>query len=393
MSATARVPFAERGGVLRGLVDLAAWRYPTFIFGGPIGRLLPVFHLHEVTAASLEPKLRHLAEHGYRTVTSEAIDRFVRRGVHPGQRTVALCFDDAHASLWTVAAPLLRRYGFRAITFAIPGRITDAAAVRPTIDDPEPTPPTPPGDFVTWPELRALDAGGAIDVQCHGYAHSKIFCSDVVRGFVTPDFAAWHPLDRPLLFRDTAAVYLQPDDLGAPLYVRRSRLSDALRYVDDGGAGEHCVAHVRDHGGASFFERRGWEADLRALAGGGGPGAFETDDERRAAIYEDLDRAQVVLRDRLRTNQVRHLCFPWEVAGAIARGAARALGFRTAFSDRLFGLRAVRAGDDPWRLMRLNGKFVPALPKRRRALVAAGWARRPAGGRAGRRDRGSTDRA
>ena len=374
VSTTAHVPFAERGGPLRGLVDLATCRYPAFIFGGPVGRLLPVFHLHEVTLARLEPKLRYLAEHGYRTVTSDAIDRFVRDGVHPGRRTVALCFDDAHASLWTVAAPLLRRYGFQAITFAIPGRIAEAAAVRPTIDDPEPAPAAPPGDFVTWTELRALATGGVIDVQCHGHAHSKIFCRDTLHGFVTPHVAAWHPLDRPLLFGDAAGVYLQPEDLGAPLYVQRSRLSDARRYVDDGGAHDRCVAHVRNHGGVSFFDRRGWEAELRALAGRGGAGAFETDDERRAAIYEDLDRAQAVLRDRLRINPVRHLCFPWEVAGVIANGAARALGFRTAFSDRLFGLRAVRAGDDPWRLMRLNGKFISSLPRRRRALVA-GWNR------------------
>ncbi|MXW34831.1 MAG: hypothetical protein F4Z60_04370, partial [Chloroflexi bacterium] len=66
------------------MLDLATGRYPAFLFGGPIGRLLPVFHLHEVTRASLEPKLQYLAEHGYRTVTTEEIDRFVRGGVHPG---------------------------------------------------------------------------------------------------------------------------------------------------------------------------------------------------------------------------------------------------------------------------------------------------------------------
>lgn len=386
VSTSAHVPFPERGGLLRGVVDLATCRYPAFIFGGPVGRLLPVFHLHEVTVASLEPKLRHLAEHGYRTVTSEALDRFVRGGVHPGERTVVLCFDDAHASLWIVAAPLLRRYGFQAITFAIPGRIAEAASVRPTIDIPEPPPPAPPGDFVTWPELRALAAGSVIDVQCHGHAHSKIFCRDTPHGFVTPGVNAWHPLDMPLLFREAAGVYLDPDDLGAPLYVQRSRLSDGLRYVDDGGAHDRCVAHVRNRGGASFFDRRGWRAELQDLAGRGESGAFETDEERRAAIYHDLDRAQVVLRDRLRTNAVRHLCFPWEVAGTIARGAARALGFRTAFADRLFGLRAVCAGDDPWRLMRLNGKFIPSLPGRRRKWVAAGWVRGPKRAAPGNRD-------
>lgn len=386
VSTTAGVPLVERGGLLRGVIDLATCRYPAFVFGGPLGRLLPVFHLHEVTVSSLEPKLRHLDEHGYRTVTSEVIERYVRDGVHPGDRTVALCFDDAHASLWTVAAPLLRRHGFRAVTFAIAGRIRDAVSVRPTIDDSGPLPSTPPGDFVTWPELRALDAGGVIDVQCHGYGHSKIFCHDVPHGFVTPDVAGWHPLDRPLLFGEAAGAYLKPDDLGAPLYVQRSRLSDALRYVDDDGAHERCVAHVRSNGGPSFFDRRGWAAELRALAARGRPGSFETADARRAAIYEDLDRGRAMLRDRLRTNAIGHLCFPWEVAGAIARGAACALGFRTAFSDRLFGLRAVRGGDDPWRLMRLNGKFIPSLPRRRRALIAVGSAGRPAPGRTAQRD-------
>lgn len=386
VSTAARVPFAERGGALRGLVDLATGRYPAFLFGGPIGRILPVFHLHEVTPASLEPKLRHLAERGYRTVTSEALERFVRAGVHPGPRAVALCFDDAHASLWTVAAPLLRRYGYQAITFAIPGRIAEAAAVRPTIDDSEPPPPTPPGDFVTWPELRSLAAGSVIDVQCHGHGHSKIFCRATAHGFVTPAGPPWHPLDWPLLFREAAGVYLQPDHLGAPLHVQRSRLSDAFRYVDDGGAHDRCMAHVRRNGGVAFFQRGGWEAELRTLAARGGSGVFETEAERRAAIYDDLDRAQAVLRDRLRTSAVRHLCFPWGVAGAIAYGAARELGFRTAFADRLFGLRAVRAGDDPWRLMRLNGKFIPSLPRRRRKLTVAGWVPGSAADRAGQRD-------
>lgn len=376
MGTSALVPFAERGGTLRGILDLATGRYPAFLFGGPVGRLLPVFHLHEVTRASLEPQLQYLAEHGYRTVTTEEIDRFVRGGVHPGERTAAICFDDAHASLWTVAAPLLRRYELRAITFAIPGRIEDAAAVRSTIDDPIPPPTAPAGDFVTWPELQALHREGVVDVQCHGYSHSKIFFHDRPQGFVTPDFARWHPLDRPLISRRAADGYLDPDDLGAPLYAQRSRLSDALRHFDGTRARERCTAHVRARGGAAFFARRGWQTELLAIVNANDKGVFETENERRDAIYEDLDRAVAVLRDKLRTRTIRHLCFPWEIAGAIAYGAARALGFRTAFSSRLLGLRAVRAGDDPWRLMRLNGRFIPCLPRRRRRLVAPAGTRR-----------------
>ncbi len=153
-----RAPFAERGGPVRGALDLATGRYPAFLFGSGVGRALPVFHLHEATPAVLESRLAYLAENGYRTVTADAIARLVRDGVRPGPRTVALCFDDAWASLWTTAAPLLRRYGFQAITFAIPARMRDAPTLRPTLDDGAVTEDEDRGakPFVSWQELRAL---------------------------------------------------------------------------------------------------------------------------------------------------------------------------------------------------------------------------------------------
>ena len=372
---SARVPFAERGGTLRGLLDLAAGRYPAFLFGWPVGRLLPVFHLHDVTPGALEPKLQHLAESGYRTVTSEAIERLVRDGVHPGPRAVALCFDDAHASLWSVGAPLLRRYGFRALTFAIPARIADAPGTRPTMDAPVAPEPAGLDEFVTWPELRAMHASGVIDVQCHTYSHSSIFCDDTPLGFVTPAYGARPPLSRPLISRECGGAYLGPEALGAPLYLQRSRMSDALRYFDDPAARERCEAHVRARGGAAAFARTGWASELRNLAQA--PGGRETEGERRRAIYHELEAGRAVLSERLRTGSIRHLCFPWGVAGTVAREAAQAVGFRTAFSERLFGLRAVQAGDDPWRLMRLNGKHIMRLPRRRRRLL---FVSREAGG-------------
>ena len=43
------IPFGERGGTARGLLDLATGCYPAFLFGGGLGDLLPVFHFHDVT--------------------------------------------------------------------------------------------------------------------------------------------------------------------------------------------------------------------------------------------------------------------------------------------------------------------------------------------------------
>jgi peptidoglycan/xylan/chitin deacetylase (PgdA/CDA1 family) len=370
-----RAPFAERGGSVRGLLDLVTGCYPPFLFGAGVGHILPVFHLHESTPAALEPRLQYLADNGYQTVTADAIARLVRDGVHPGPRTVALCFDDAWASLWTTAAPLLRRFGMQAITFAIPARLTDAPALRPTLDDRAAV-----GDedrsavpFVTWQELEVLHGSGLVDVQSHSWSHSMVFTGRAPESFVTPAF-----VDEPLLNRPRKAdapgvpgtapehpAFLTPSDLGAPLYARRSRLSDGWRYHEDPAARDRCLAHVAARGGPAFFARERWPKELRAVHGEG-RGRFESDEERERAVAEELDRARAELDARLGSGTVRHCCAPWGIGGTLARRAARRVGYETLFADHLFGRRAVRAGDDPYALMRLHERFIHCLPGRGR---------------------------
>src|SRR4051794_784726 len=97
------IPFGETGGLVRGGVDLVCGRFPLFVFGASVGDLLPVFHFHDETRDDLEPKLRHLAENGYHTVNADEIGAFVAGNRTLGDRPVALCFDDAWASVWTTA--------------------------------------------------------------------------------------------------------------------------------------------------------------------------------------------------------------------------------------------------------------------------------------------------
>jgi hypothetical protein len=366
------VPFAERGGTVRGLLDLATGCYPAFLFGGSVGAL-PVFHFHDVTRGWLEPRLQYLIDNGYRTVTCDAIARLVIDGVDPGRRAVALTFDDALASVWTVAMPLLHRLKLQAILFAIPARIADAAAVRPTIDDAD-------GDlvggadrdasargspFATWPELRAMHESGVFDVQSHTRSHAKVFCGSTVTGFVTPAFASEPPLDRPLASANGALRFVEPEALGTPLYLLRSRMSDARRFLPDEPAAERCREHVARSGGARFFDRPHWRDELHALARAGG-GRFEKDEARAAGILDEITEGRALLNGRLGTTTVRHVALPWGIAGDLTRRALPGTGHITAFAERPFKRRVVRAGDDPYGLMRLNSKYLTCLPGRGR---------------------------
>jgi peptidoglycan/xylan/chitin deacetylase (PgdA/CDA1 family) len=359
------VPFEERGGPLRGCLDLACGRFPAFLFGGGLGNLLPAFHFHDVTREELEPKLRYLAENGYRTVTADGMARHARGAGPQGDRLVALCFDDAWASLWTVALPLFQQYGLTAVTYAIPSRIEDAERCRPPGDRSGPR-------FVTWPELRALTASGLVDVQSHSDTHSMVFCGPEVTGFVTPEYQHVPFLNRPQLATVPALRFVDAADLGAPLYPARSRMSNARRVHVPLEAHTACVAHVSARGGAAFFTQSGWEAEVVALARKHSTTtpATESPAERMRAIEAELDRSRAVLAERLGTNTVRHVCLPWGIASQDTIDTVRRLGYQSAVANRLRGVHAIRPGDDPFWLKRLPNRHILALPGRGRRFWA-----------------------
>ena len=353
-----RAPFEERGGRLRGALDLIAGRYPRFVFGGDIGHLLPVFHFHEVTAATLEPAFAYLCENGYRTVDSSDVAAFVRDGRHPGPKSVMLAFDDAWASLWLVVGPLLRKFGLRAVTYAIPARILDAPGLRQTIANS----PIDAGradraesPFVTWPELRDLSSSGLVDVQSHTWSHSMIFSGDAVIGRAGPALESEPVLNRPRIDSGSSLEFLNPTRVGFPLFQRRSRMSDARRFFPDPTA---CA-------------RLDSSDDVAAMVPFAGriKGRWETEHEQVQAIDHELLASREVLESKLAT-RVRHVCLPWGVSGRITGAALERTGFLTAFANRMSGRFAVAAGDPPYFLKRLNERHLFALPGRgRRALT------------------------
>jgi len=333
-------PSDERGGRLRGALDLIAGRYPRFVFGGQVGDALPVFHFHETTRERLAPAFAYLVDNGYRTVTSDDAAALARDGRRPGSRTVMLAFDDAWASLWLIVGPLLREYGLRAVAYAIPVRIQDAPAPRP-LDVQATGADRATNPFVTWPELKTLASSGIVDVQSHTWSHSMIFTGDRVLGRVTSAFADEPFLNRPRIDDGTALTFLSPEQMGYPLFARRSRMSDGLRFFPDlpAGASTNGPAPVK--------------------------GRWETADAQARAIEHELVDSRDVLEQQLGV-RVRHACLPWGVSGVVARRALERTGYLSAFANQLPGRFAVAAGDDPYFLKRLNERHVYALPGRGR---------------------------
>jgi peptidoglycan/xylan/chitin deacetylase (PgdA/CDA1 family) len=370
--------------------DLVLGRYPAFVTGGGLERgEIPVFVFHSAEPESFARKLEHLARNGYQALSLHDYVAVLRGRLAPPERAVLLTFDDGRGTVWSVAAPLLRRHGMRAAVFLVPGRVPSRAP-GPDLDDvsagrapASAATERERGDaaLLSWEEIEILAKTGLFEFESHTLLHARVHVSPELAGFVTPKTrSGYAAFDQPLV-RDAAHDRLGEDvPLGTPLRRSAPRTSDALRFFEDEGSRSACVAAVAAGGGTAFFGRPGWEAELRSLAAAASVrGRVETRPEQEAAIRRELVEARTLIAERTGRPAV-HLCYPWHVAGETAQRLAVEAGYETAFCGKVAGVPITRPGGDLRRIARLGEDYVELLPGRGRerlsSLLAGKWRRR-----------------
>lgn len=113
-----------------------------------------------LTVEQFEKDLKYLKENGYETVTvNQLLDFSQGKGEIP-ERALMLTFDDGCETLYAYALPLLEKYGFTAVGFAV-GALADHYS---EIDDHNLN-----YSNLTWEEIKELCAGNIIDIQSHSY--------------------------------------------------------------------------------------------------------------------------------------------------------------------------------------------------------------------------------
>lgn len=362
--------------------------YPAFVYRDvpriPIGEI-PVFNFHYMEPERFERQLRYLSENGYRTISAEEFHSVVTGRTQPTERSVVLTFDDGRGSLWSVAYPLLRRYGLHGICFILPGIIEEGDGRNPTLEDcwsgrvsiekiGRRDAEVP---FCTWKEIEEMQASGAIDFQSHTSYHHTVFISDRLVDFVNPKLqptflnGSLNPVtrqdggDRP------------PGDLefGFPIYESRANARAATRYLEDERVSDDCVRYVRAHGGATFFSRSDWRKDLKRVHDrrkrDSDDGAkFQSAEERRQDIRKDLAGSRAAIEARLK-KPVTHLCYPWFEGSETAVAVSREVGYVCNHWGIRWPKAVNRVGDDPYYVKRLNDIFVFSLPGNGRMSLRA----------------------
>ena len=107
-----------------------------------------------VTTPVFESHLKYLQENGYRVIPLRGLlDNYLKNGVPPDSRLVAMSADDAHISVYRNALPLIKKYRIPMTLFIYPSAVSNASYA------------------MTWDQLRELKTTGLFDFQSHTYWH------------------------------------------------------------------------------------------------------------------------------------------------------------------------------------------------------------------------------
>jgi len=352
--------------------------YPSFVLrgGSVLTGHVPVFVYHTIEPISFEKDLCFLAENGYQTIGMGDLTEYLNGGQSVPDRSVVLTFDDARSSFWRYAYPLLRRYEMKGVLFVIAGLTTDASTCRDnlfshwdgkcTLVDLQRIDPDD-STLCTWPELRAMNDSGWVEIESHSLFHQEVFTGTEVRDIIGPS-SSFTP------FQTAVTAYLTPEDIGKlinpssyyglpifpsaslhkgvcawqiPENVRQRARTIWQSLVASEGQNGHWKRSMQ-----AYWEKEGIQQELRR----------QTEADVRQRIQDDLVKARALIKEQVSPKAGRHFCLPYGVGSAMSLRIQRELGIESCSWSVIPGKKKNVPGDDPMRICRIKADFIWRLP-------------------------------
>ena len=359
--------------------------YPDFVFRGKddlIVGTIPVFNFHDLTPEKFEIQLKYLFENKYVTINADTLLCILSGEIKPIDKAVVLTFDDGLESLWSIAFPLLKKYGFVGISFIIPNLISNNNSYYPNLVDVwnkkssldkllERDKISP---LCTWSEIIRMHESGVIDFQSHSLTHGTVYINDKIVDFVNP---AFKPNFLSIMYNPLASgnfnYKLREIKWGLPIYESDSVLSTERRYIANETVNEACIKFVEANGGENFFQKTGWRKQLLTVHKRT-KSKFEKDihyqsiTERLDDIAYELSTSKKEIELKL-NKSVDHLCLPWYRASGKTINIAKEVNYKGCYWGIVKNKSVNKVGDNPFFIKRINHNFIFSLPGKKRKPI------------------------
>ena len=267
--------------------------------------------------------LSWLRRNGFESISTEELAGYLKgdQALIPG-RPIVITLDDGTVEDYTIAYPALKGFGFTGTVFA------------PTAEKYLMLSGT---DW--WNEV---ESAGVLRIEGHSHSHALAFISDRVEGFFVDEKEERKPIIKGLEVRAGAPLF----ELGYELVSKR--FIPSRKFV------EKCVDYVKRQGDKAFFEKRGWKEELLGVAAEyrGDLGRYETEEEKRERIAEELEQSKKIIEETLGDGkEVRFFAYPFGAYDAGLVEQVKKAGYQGAFSTDAGGNGP---GDDPFLIKRVT---------------------------------------
>ncbi|SHI81754.1 Polysaccharide deacetylase [Dethiosulfatibacter aminovorans DSM 17477] len=310
-----------------------------------------------------ENTLKYLKKNGYKSISLQELYDLRTKKISDDSKLFIITFDDGFLDNYTIAYPMLKKYGFKATVFVNPEFVDQRPVVREQIYDRivngEDVETDASWGYMSWNELKEIDDSGIFDVQCHGMTHTWYVVEPVIVDIHhSGDGYHWlwwnEFVDRkPLWLSD----YCDTDiEIGTPVFKYGDSISAKRFFVND-----DIVEFVKKEcKGITFLDnkkkRLQYVNDLNREIDSkyrGNLGRYETDDEYSDRLYNEIHLSKEVIEKKL-NKEVRFLA--WTTGGTpavqLAQNIAKDAGYYSA-TDCSKAYNDLN--DDPFYVYRIGG--------------------------------------
>lgn len=109
----------------------------------------------EVVPDKFEEQMNYLSKNGYNTISFDTLYAVLHGVSSLPLKPVILTFDDGYIDFYLNAYPILRRYGLHAVSFIPTGLVGK-------------------GYYMSWPQIKEIDASGLVSFQAHSVDHPNL---------------------------------------------------------------------------------------------------------------------------------------------------------------------------------------------------------------------------
>ena len=340
------------------IIFLSIILFALYLYGlyNPSIPILMYHHVNEhqgdlvtIAPADFEKQMSYIKDN-FNAIHLDELLSYLKSNRRFPARTCVITFDDGYYDNFAYAYPILKKYNLKATIFVTTSRIGEKRYIHEIKDHyttnlegalmasiSEPSTPRGTGlrgagSFLTWDELKEMEKTRIIDIQSHTVTHARYFVSPEIEYFNNNNFPWWLPLATGGDIRR-----------GIPVYKNQKGLL-ARRYFDDKFLRNYLVRYAADDLFLAVKKYKTAQGNLK--------GRFETEEERKNRIKDELHLSKREIEERL-NKECLFIAWPWGRYNEELIQLARSLGYQGAVTTEK---GANISGLDPMYLKRFDIK-------------------------------------